>query len=154
MVSKASVQIITFSLSLICKIIERNITQSPLKEYLIRTGARAARLQIAGDKSTDACFAASQILIISPLLHDTCEWFVAAWSAAQSFKSGSILTSPHEGMLRLENSDVWYCSRNWPSSDKPHQIAFLIYSWPLLPLYPLSIFLIPLKVSSACCWTK
>lgn len=68
-------------------------------------------------------------------------------------KRGSVLTSPHDGALELGNSDLWRCSRNWPSSDKPHQIAFLIYSCPLLPLYPLSILPIPLKVSSPCCRT-
>ena len=128
--------IITCSMSLICKIIERNIVELPLKGDLIWTRARDARPQIAGDKSADARFPASQILMITPLLHVLCEWFAAAWSAAKSFKNGSIWTSPHEGTLRLENSDLWYCSRNWPSSDKPLQIACLIYSWPLLPLSP------------------
>lgn len=140
--------------SLICKIIERNIMKLPSKKDLIRTRARAARPQIAGDKSADACFPASQILMITSLLNVLCEWFVGAWSAAQSFRKGSFLTSSDGGTLRLENSDLWYCSGNWPSSDKPHQIAFLIYGWPLLPLYPLSVFLIPPKVSTPCCWTK
>lgn len=108
----------------------------PLKKDLIWAGARAARPQIAGDKSADARFPASQILMITPLPCVLCAWSAGAWSAAQSFKNGSILTSPHEGTFRLENSDLWYCSRNWPSSDKPLQIASLIYSWSLLPLYP------------------
>lgn len=74
--------------------------------------------------------------MITPLLHALCEWFAGAWSAAQSFKNGSILTFLREGLLTLENSDLWYRHWNWPSSDKPHQIAFLMYSWPLLLLYP------------------
>lgn len=127
-------------MSLICKIIEGNIVKLPLKKGLSWTGATATRPQIAGDKSADACFPASQILMITPLFYVLCEWFAGAWSAAQSFKNGSILTSPHEGTLRLKNCDLWHCSRNWPSSDKPFQIASLIYSWPLLPLSPLSIF--------------
>lgn len=104
---------------------------------------------MAGDEPADACFPASQILMITPPFHAVCEWFAAAWSAAQSFKNGSILTFFREGTLILGNSDLWCCCWNWPSSDKPHQIAFLMYSWPLLLLYPLSISPIPLKVSSS-----
>lgn len=52
--------------------------------------------QIAADKSADAHFPASQILMITPLFYVLCEWFAAAWSAAQSFKNGSILTCPYE----------------------------------------------------------
>lgn len=74
--------------------------------------------------------------MITPLLHALCEWFAGAWSAPQSFKNGSILTFLREGAHALENSDLWHSRWNWPSSDKPHQIAFLMYSWPLLLLYP------------------
>lgn len=60
-------------MSLICKIIERNVVELPLKGDLIWTRARDARPQIAGDKSADARFPASQILMITPLLYVLCE---------------------------------------------------------------------------------
>lgn len=61
---------------------------------------------------------------------------------------------PTKARSGLQTLIYGYCSRNCPSSDKPLQIASLIYGWLLLLLSPLSILAIPLKVSSPCCRTK